>query len=199
MAKLRLLTSVAVMVAMLMAALPATAFAHDDEDVDCTLFPFAQDLGTDVVEDDEVTNSGASFSLWVTCESGGLDGLLVTSHGSEVTFDPVTGEFSGEIEGTFTLFDFAENVIGTGELEADVEGVMVVDGIGPVLDANGNVMTLSEAVNGDWELEDSALEAEGEFGLDLDFLDFDPFGGFLVGEIESEDEEEEEEEDKKDD
>ena len=187
MAKLRLLTSVAVMVAMLMAALPATAFADDDEDVDCTLTPVGQVLGIDVVDEDEVTNSGASFSLLVLCPPGpgDLSGFLVSSHGSEVTVDPVTGEFSGEIEGTFILFDFAENVIGTGELEADVEGVMVVDGTGPVL-VGGNVMTVSETVDGDWELEDSTFEAEGQFGLDLDFLDMDPFGGFLTGEIESE-------------
>ena len=188
MAKLRLLTSVAVMVAMLMAALPATAFAHDEEAVDCVLTPFGQVPGTDVVDEDNVTNSGASFSMLVTCVSGGLDGILITSHGSEVTVDPVTGEFSGEIEGTVVLYalDFSA-VIGTGELEADVEGLMFVDGTGPVLDANGNVMTLSEAVDGDWDLEASGFEAEGEFGLDLDFLVFVPFGGFLTGELELDD------------
>ena len=191
MTKLRLLISVAVMVAMLMAALPATAFAHDDEDEDvdvgCALTPFDQVLGTDVVDEDKVTNSGASFFLMVTCASGGLDGILITSHGSEVKVDPVTGEFRGDIEGTFVLYalDFSA-VIGTGELEADVEGLMFVDGTGPVLDPNGNVMTLSEIVDGDWELEGSGFEAEGEFGLDLDFLDFDPFspGHFLTGELE---------------
>ena len=188
MAKLRLLASVVAMVAMLMAALPATAFAHDDKvGLGCTLAVVGGDPGTDVVDDNEVTNSDASFTLLVLCPEGpgDLSGYLVSSHGSEVSVDLATGEFSGEIEGTFVLYTLGWAVIGTGELEADVEGWMVVDETGPVLDANGNVMTISETVDGDWELEGSSYEAEGEFGLDLNFLPpYDPFGGFLAGELE---------------
>ena len=201
MAKLRLLTSVAVMVAMLMAALPATAFAHDDEvGLGCTLAVVGGDPGTDVVDDNEVTNSDASFTLLVLCPEGpgDLSGFLVSNHGSEVEVDPVTGEFSGEIEGTFVLYKLDMSaVIGTGELEADVDGLMFVDGTGPVL-VDGNVITVSETIDGDWELEGFGFEAEGEFGLDLDFSDFMPFGGVLKGEIESEYEEEEGKKGKKD-
>ncbi len=50
-AKLRLLTSLAVMVAMVMAALPATAFAHSGDAVSCSLVLFVTDPGTDSVKE----------------------------------------------------------------------------------------------------------------------------------------------------
>ena len=174
---------IAVTMAPLLVMVPvATAFADGGEAVPvlCSVSPIGMDPGDNEIDldDNEIVQSDASIELLVLCASGGLTGILVTDHGSEVEFDPATGEFSGELEGTYTLYNLSMTaVIGTGELEADVSGVLDV----ALLDFD-IVFAIEESFVGDWD-----LEGEGEFTLDLDFLDFDPFGGSLMGEVESDD------------
>ena len=43
-------------------------------------------------------------------------------------------------------------------------------------------------IDGEWELEGGSIdEGEGDFNLELDFTDYDPFGGSLTGEVEMDD------------
>ena len=173
---------ISVTMALLLVMVPvATAFADGGVPVLCSVTPIGMDPGDNDIDldDNEIVQSDASIELLVLCASGGLTGILVTDHGSEVEYDPATGEFSGELEGTYTLYDFLGGVIGTGELEADVSGVLVV----AYLDFD-MVVAIEESFVGEWDLEGEGLEGEGEFTLDLDFVDFDPFGGSLTGEVE---------------
>ena len=79
MAKLRLLASVAVMVAMLMAALPATAFAHDDEvPVTCEVVLVGTDAGLDEVDGNKVKNEGGAAMGGLACDAPGGAGSLLS-------------------------------------------------------------------------------------------------------------------------
>ena len=215
MAKLRLLTSVAVMVAMLMAALPATAFAHSGAALSCSLVLFVTDPGTDSVKVKEdhvkVKNSGQVAEGWIDCgdttfDAYGypiavpdhpLDGYVTTDHGSKVKLDPATDEFSGKLKGTLTLVTLwdPDNPL-TGKIKAKVSG----SGLGAAF--LGHPAGLVEVIDGEWELKGGGIKAEGELSI---YLAFDPDfetlvgAGALSGDLELEDEGEDDDDEDDDD
>ena len=133
MAKLRLLTSVAVMVAMLMAALPATAFAQTKATVICSLAVQVVAPGIDVVKEKknhfDIRNSGQMLAGVLLCGDPDLDGIVSTLHSSKVKDEGKTGAFEGKIEGELTLVTFSDpSETLTGNLKAKVSGVMAVPG-----------------------------------------------------------------------
>ena len=131
MAKLRLLTSVAVMVAMLMAALPATAFASSKTPVSCSLAVQVVAPGIDVVKAKkkhfDIRNSGQVLAGVLDCDDDALDGIVPTLHGSKVKVNGTTGAFEGKIKGELTLATLGGTL--TGKLKAKVSGMMVVPGV----------------------------------------------------------------------
>ena len=131
MANLRLLTSVAVMGAMLMAALPATAFAHTKATVTCTLAVQVVDPGVDVVKEKknhfDIRNSGQVLAGVLDCDDDALDGIVSTLHGSKVKVKGTTGAFEGKIKGELTLVTLGGTL--TGKLKAKVSGMMAVPGV----------------------------------------------------------------------
>ncbi len=182
-----------------------TAFADDEVPVNCTLAPFDFNPGTDTLKERKnhtrVKNKDASISTFVDCGlDGALNGTLVTDHSSRVRVRketlPIPGlppgtfgaRFSGKLRGDFVLYSPSSEVIGTGELKARVNGVMVVGPDGRPVVIGGNVVTLNETIDGEWEHEGESIdEGEGDFNLELDFTDFDPLGGSLTGEVELDD------------
>ena len=132
MAKLRLLTSVAVMVAMVMAALPATAFAHTKATVSCTLAVQVVAPGVDVVKAKknhfDIRNSGQVLAGVLLCGDPALDGIVSTLHSSKVKDKGKTGAFEGKIKGELTLMRFSDSAVLTGKLKAKVSGMMAVPG-----------------------------------------------------------------------
>ena len=131
MAKLRLLTSVAVMVAMLMAALPATAFAHTKATVSCSLAVQVVAPGIDVVKEKknhfDIRNSGQMLAGVLLCGDPALDGIVSTLHNSKVKDKGKTGAFEGKIKGELTLVTFEGETL-TGKLKAKVSGMMGTPG-----------------------------------------------------------------------
>ena len=211
MAKLRLLTSVAVMVAMLVAALPATAFAHSGSPVGCSLVLFVTDPGTDSAKVGDnyikVKNSGQVAEGWVDCgdttfDTYGypiafpdhpLDGYVTTDHGSKVKLDPATDEFSGKLKGTLTLVTLwdPDNPL-TGKIKAKVSGAGLYAAL------LGDPTGLVEAIDGEWELKGRGIKAEGELsiGLAFDYSALTLVGaGPLTGDLELEDEDDDEDDD----
>lgn len=213
MAKLRLLTSVAVMVAMLMAALPATAFAHSGAALSCSLVLFVTDPGTDSVKVKEdhikVKNSGQVAEGWIDCgdttfDAYGypiavpdhpLDGYVTTDHSSKVKLDPATDEFSGKLKGTLTLVTLwdPDNPL-TGKIKAKVSGAGLYAAL------TGDPISLVEFIDGEWELKGKGIKAEGELSIGLAFNGFTLVGaGALSGDLELEDEGDDDEDDDEDD
>ena len=138
MAKLRLLTSVAVMVAMSAAALPATAFADSKTSVSCILAVQVVAPGVDEVTEKAkkfvIKNSGQELAGTLDCGVIGvpdteLDGIITTVHGSKVKDKGKTGAFEGKIKGEMTLWPFWDptNPL-TGKLRAKVSGMMFTAG-----------------------------------------------------------------------
>ena len=214
MAKLRLLTSVAVMVAMLMAALPATAFAHSGNAVSCSLVLGISDPGTDKVKVKgnhiQIKNSGQVAQGWVDCgditfdEDGAyipgapihpLDGYVMTDHGSKVKLDPVADVFKGKLKGALTLVTLLDpdNPL-TGKLKAKVSGA------GLFAAWSGSPAGLVETIDGEWELKGKDIKAEGELSIGLAFNGFTLVGaGALSGDLELEDEGEDDDDEDDDD
>ena len=204
MAKLRSLTSVAVMVAMLMAALPATAFAHDDEVQfnNCRLILGVVALGTDFLDGDELVNSGQmtfgvldcgavtfdGFDMIATPDHP-LDGLISTTHGSDVTVTPDPAfpfvAFDGELEGEMELVTLLGGLTLTGDFSVDVAGTGVLTGVptppGPALLPFTEVFT-----NGEFELEGDDIEVEGTFSAAMITLGVF-FSGDASGDMEFDD------------
>ena len=174
MAKLRLLASVVAMVAMLMAALPATAFADDDEvPVTCGVFLVAIAPGQDEVDGNEVKNKGGAAMGTLTCDVPSLSGGLTLSNiKSKVTLGgspsfvstlpeaEVAGIDAGEalilfgitLGGPFIFDTFsgklkADIAVGslTGKIKVQVSGKILVDMTGaPVLTPEGNIIGFAE-------------------------------------------------------
>ena len=191
MARLRLLTSVAVMVAMLMAALPATAFAHDDEvPVTCGVFLVAMAAGQDKVQGDRVKNKGGAAVGDLTCDAASLSGELTLSDiKSKVTLDgsPTLVVVPGDAEetlifaaitgGAFMFDTFSGKLKAdiavaapsgplTGKIKVKVSGKILVDPTGaPVLTPDGNIIGFAEVYSdGKWKVDgDDDLEAKGDF------------------------------------
>ena len=206
--KMKTILSVILAFVLVLTVPITTAFADDDVPVNCTLAPFAMETGTDTLKERDnhtrVKNKGASISITVDCGlDGALSGIMVTDHGSRVKvnkeiltipglppeFSELFGaRFAGKLKGDFVLYSPIWEVIGTGELKARVEGVMLVSADGRPVVIGGNVVTLNETIDGEWEFEgESVDEGEGDFNLELDFTDLVPFGGFLTGEVELDD------------
>ena len=196
MAKLRLLTSVAVMVAMLMAALPATAFAHTKARVECEITLFVTDPGADAVKEKKkhfkVKNSGQLTEGFIECfdESTGalvpsFSGMIATDHGSSVKLDKSTGEFKGKLQGKVTLISLGSDGIGgtaddqvlEGKISGKVEGngVLVPGFAGPMF-PDATLVALSETITGKMILKGTDIKVKGKFGVEL-------VGGALEGEV----------------
>ena len=201
MAKLRLLTSVAVMVAMLMAALPATAFAHDDKvRVECEITLFVTDPGADDVKEKKkhfkVKNSGQLTEGLIECfdESGdpvpSLSGMVATDHGSKVKLNKATGDFKGKLEGSLSLTNAYGEVL-QGKLKGRVTGTGMVVPAGSIPGfPDAQVIPLSETIEGKAEVEGDGVEFEIKFSISLVGPGFGlgELGGTGSGKAEFEDE-----------
>ena len=178
MAKLRLLTSVAVMVAMVMAALPATAFAHDGKvRVECEITLFVTDPGADDVKEKEkhfkVKNSGQLTQGFIECldESGdpvpSLSGAFATDHGSKVKLNKATGDFKGKLKGSLSLTNAYGEVL-QGKLKGRVTGTGMVVPAGSIPGfPDAQVIPLSETIEGKAEVEGDGVEFEIKFSISL--------------------------------
>lgn len=163
------------------------ALARDETPIHCTLSPFELAPGVDSLklrrQFTQVRNLQASLSMQVDCGPGGaLNGVLVTAHHSLVRVD-FQGGFKGQISGDFVLYTLGGEAIGQGELSAHVDGHMVVgDDHRPLLDDHGNVTTLMETIDGQWQVEMlGGGSGKGHFLLQLDFVNYHPFGGVMTG------------------
>ena len=189
MAKLRLLTGIAVMAAMLMAALPATAFAHDDEvPVWCEVVLVATAAGQDEVHGNKVKNEGGAAMGGLACDAPDgagslLSGPLTLSNiKSKVTLDggptPVfapTGDAEEDLifgmMGPFMFDTFsgklkADIAVGslTGKIKVRVSGKILVDPTGAPVLIGGNIIGFAEVYSdGKWKVDGDYVEAEGDF------------------------------------
>ena len=189
MGKVRLLTSVAVMVAMLAAALPATAFADSKTSVSCILAVQVVAPGIDVVKEKKehfvIRNSGQVLAGTLDCGVIGvidsaLDGIVSTLHGSKVKDNGKDGAFEGKIRGQLTLVPFADptNPL-TGKLRAKVSGMMAMPGVPATV--------FTETVTGNLKLKGVDIKVKiKDFSITLgpDTVKIDPATGFplpLIG------------------
>ena len=187
MAKLRLLTSVAVMAAMLMAALPATAFADDDKArVECLITLDVINPGADVVKEKKkhykVKNSGQLTYGSITCmdESGdlvpSLSGTVATDHGSKVKLNKDTGEFKGKLKGDLSLINTDGDVLH-GKLKGRITGTgMLIPGFLVPDFPDAQLVPFAETIKGKAEVEGDGIEFKVKFTIILD-----PSTGALSG------------------
>lgn len=151
MAKLRLLTSVAVMVAMLMAALPATAFAHDDDGPSSIYLALGDSVPAGV---------GASKAK---------KGYVPLANKKAFEMDLLNLAISGETSGSFIGSFFAD---GGGQLGAAFSAIL-----DPATDTE--VVTLDVGANDLLGLLDSEPSCDPSGAFDLDACRF-ALGGVLV-------------------
>lgn len=161
----------------------------DEQPTHCTLSPYAFEQGSDHLRNKpkytKVKNSGASMTLALDCGPGSvLNGLLITQHGSHVKVNR-QGQFFGRLKGEFILYAASGDPVGEGELKGRVDGRMMVGADGrPLVDEQGRITALDEIIDGVWHLEGVSFDrGKGAFLLEMDFSDYDPFGGFLRGTV----------------
>ena len=152
-----------IVVALTLFAFPATAFAHDDTAFSCSLSLAVVNPGTPVMDGNEVQTTGEQTLGALDCTDDSLDGLFSTVHNSEIEINPLDGSFSGELEGTFTLITGTGTL--TGEIEADISGVLIGFAPSPPFPPFTPIHTVTDV--GELEAESGDVEIKADFSVTL--------------------------------
>ncbi len=150
----------------LVAVSPLVAYADSATPLNCTATLGVTNPGRLKLDDREVQTHREQTQGALACDVAALSGTITTVHDSEITVNPTTGSFTGELKGKFTLVPAAGPYAGKqlkGDMKAAISGVVVA----VVPGSNGPVPVHQVTDIGAWELNGGKLQGKGAINVTL--------------------------------